>query len=156
MPIYGPVSRRTLIARLRSLGWDGPFVGGGEHPQLMTNGPAEVLSALQQARVEKLVMTDDFSAPGWADFSADVVDVGAIPDQHPTGGERGQIVSILVEDEMIRRALLSGAKTEVMLTAVPRPGAEDALPAAEESLPRSESARQLDGLGGVGALLRFG
>ena len=25
MPVYGPVSRRELIATLRRLGWDGPY-----------------------------------------------------------------------------------------------------------------------------------
>jgi predicted RNA binding protein YcfA (HicA-like mRNA interferase family) len=28
MPAFGPVSRKDLICRLRSLGFDGPYVGG--------------------------------------------------------------------------------------------------------------------------------
>jgi hypothetical protein len=38
MPAFGPISRRELVAALRRLGWDGPFVGGGKHPQFMTKG----------------------------------------------------------------------------------------------------------------------
>jgi predicted RNA binding protein YcfA (HicA-like mRNA interferase family) len=36
VPTFGPVSRREFIATLRRLGWDGPFTGGGKHPQYMT------------------------------------------------------------------------------------------------------------------------
>lgn len=38
MPVFGPVSRRELIAALRRLGWAGPFVGAGPHPEYMTKG----------------------------------------------------------------------------------------------------------------------
>lgn len=118
-------------------------------------GPSAVLNALQQNRVETLVMNDDFSAPGWADYSADIVGAGPIPDRHPAGGDRGQIVPIRVEDEIIRRAVLTGAKIEIVWTRMPPPADNGDLPDAGSPLPRVEAARQLDELGGVGALLRF-
>jgi hypothetical protein len=130
--------------------------GAIEADGLGAAGPAAVLSALQQVRVETLVMTDDFSEPGWADYSADVGGVGSIPDRHPVGGDRGQIVPILVEDELIRRAILTGATFKIVRTDVSAPRIEDGLPKAGEPLPRAEAAQQLDDLGGVGALLRFG
>ena len=33
MPKFPPVSRRKFVARLRELGFDGPFAGG-KHPQM--------------------------------------------------------------------------------------------------------------------------
>ena len=42
MPTFGPVSHRELIAALRRLGWDGPFVGGGKHPQFMAKGDRQL------------------------------------------------------------------------------------------------------------------
>jgi hypothetical protein len=42
MPAFGPVSHRELVAALRSLGWDGPFLGGGKHPQYMTKGERQL------------------------------------------------------------------------------------------------------------------
>jgi hypothetical protein len=118
-------------------------------------GPDAVLTALKQGQVETLVMNDDFAAVGWADYSADVAGIGAIPDRHPTGGERGQIVPIRAEDELIRRAILTGATYEIVRTEVPVPPAGEPVPRAEDERPRTDAGRQLDELGGVGALLRF-
>jgi predicted RNA binding protein YcfA (HicA-like mRNA interferase family) len=42
MPVYGPVSRRRLIATLRRLGWAGPVIGTGRHPQYMTKGDRQL------------------------------------------------------------------------------------------------------------------
>jgi predicted RNA binding protein YcfA (HicA-like mRNA interferase family) len=42
MPTFGPVSRRDLITTLHQLGWDGPFIGGGKHPQYMTKGERQL------------------------------------------------------------------------------------------------------------------
>lgn len=117
-------------------------------------GAADVLAALVGGRVETLVMVDDFSARGWADYTVDIAGAGEIPAEHPTGGERGQIVPIAVADEMVRRAVLTGAAIEVVQSGVPGPTAEDGVPRQHEP-PRTEAARQLDALGGVGALLRF-
>ncbi|HEY7031861.1 MAG TPA: hypothetical protein VH482_11055 [Thermomicrobiales bacterium] len=94
------------------------------------------VTALKHVGVETLVMPDDFSASGGADCWADVPGVGPIPDQHPTGGNRGQIVPIRVEDEMIRRAVLTGAKIEIVRTDVAAPQVEDGVPKGGEPLPR--------------------
>lgn len=42
MPAFGPISHRELVATLRKLGWDGPFIGGGKHPHYMTNGDRQL------------------------------------------------------------------------------------------------------------------
>jgi hypothetical protein len=118
-------------------------------------GAEAVLNALKQGQVETLVMTDDFVTAGWADYSADVAGIGGIPDQHPAGGDRGQIVPINVEDELIRRALVTGAKYEIVRTDVPPLAAGETVPRAADERPRTDAGRQLDELGGVGALLRY-
>jgi hypothetical protein len=38
MPAFGPIGRRELVAARRRLGWAGPFVGTGPHPEYMTKG----------------------------------------------------------------------------------------------------------------------
>ena len=40
MPAFGPISRRDLIAYLRNVGFDGPYVGGRH--QHMDNGQVKV------------------------------------------------------------------------------------------------------------------
>ena len=42
MPTFGPVSPRELVAALRTLGWEGPFVGGGKYPQFMTKAERQL------------------------------------------------------------------------------------------------------------------
>ncbi|HEU5432529.1 MAG TPA: hypothetical protein VFU81_12750 [Thermomicrobiales bacterium] len=117
-------------------------------------GAAAVLRALQNVQVETLVMVDDFTAPGWADYAAGIAGVGDIPDEHPTGGARGQIVPIRVEDEIIRRAVATGANIEIVHSREPGPDAASAIPDTNEAPPRTDAARLLDDIG-VGALLRF-
>lgn len=42
MPRFGPISRRDLISAFRALGWSGPFVGKGKHPEFMAKGARQV------------------------------------------------------------------------------------------------------------------
>ncbi len=42
MPRFGPLSRRDLIGAFRKLGWAGPFVGKGKHPEFMIKGERQV------------------------------------------------------------------------------------------------------------------
>jgi hypothetical protein len=123
--------------------------------ELGATGAAEVLRALQNAQVESLVMVDDFTAPGWADYAAGIAGVGAIPVGHPAGGDRSQMTPIPIEDEIIRRAIATGARIEIVQSSEPAPDAATGVPKADEPLPRTDAARRLDAMGGVAALLRF-
>ncbi|HET7091980.1 MAG TPA: hypothetical protein VFI22_00830, partial [Thermomicrobiales bacterium] len=129
--------------------------GAFEADGLAATGATAVLRALQNAQAETLVMVDDFTAPGWADFAAGVAGVGEIPAEHPTGGDRSQIVPVSIEDEIVRRAIATGAAIEIVHSREPGPDAAAAVPSAGEPMPRTEAARTLDDMGGVGALLRF-
>lgn len=47
MPAWGPVSRRTLIATLRKLGFDGPY-SGGKHEALARRFKVSTLVVLRR------------------------------------------------------------------------------------------------------------
>jgi hypothetical protein len=120
-------------------------------------GPEEVLAALQAGQVMTLVMTDDFSSQGWADYSLPVYGTGAKPKQHPAGGDTGDIVPIQLEEEIVRLALQTGADIEIVQSTVPisEMGEDIEIPESGAERPRTEAARSLDEVGGIGALLRF-
>jgi len=119
-------------------------------------GPVETLTALQAGQVITLVMNDDFSMPGWADYSFPVYGVGDLPADHPTGGDPGSIVPIDLEEEMVRLAFQFDADIEIVRTAEPITAGTMPNDATGGSLyPRVHAATALDELGGIGALLRF-
>ncbi|MDQ3045181.1 MAG: hypothetical protein M3R06_08540 [Chloroflexota bacterium] len=119
-------------------------------------GADDVLTALQTGQVMTLVMNDDFAGEGWADFTFPVYGAGAAPKEHPAGGDVGNIVPIALEEELVRLAILSSAEIEIVTTEVPISTDERAdVPDAADAQPRSDAARRLDELGGVGAILRF-
>ncbi|MDP9365881.1 MAG: host attachment protein [Chloroflexota bacterium] len=119
-------------------------------------GPVETLTALQAGQVMTLVMNNDFAAPGWADFTFPVYGAGEPPAEHPAAGDAANIVPVPLEEELVRLAFQTGAEIEIVRTAVPVGAAEQAdIPEADAPTPRAPAARQLDALGGVGALLRF-
>lgn len=123
---------------------------------LAASGVDATLSALQLGQVETLVISDDLHAAGWADFELNVFGSGLTPSQHPAGGDPDNIVPDSLEQELIRLALTTKADIEIVQTTSTRHAADlEAVPDAGEELPRSGAARQLDGLGAVGALLRF-
>jgi len=117
-------------------------------------GAEAVLTALQAGQVMTLVMNDDFSQPGWVDFTFPLYGVGEPPAEHPAGGAVANLVAISLEDELVRLAVQTGAEVDLIRTGVPA-GEADAIPAADTPPPRTEAARALDELGGVGAVLRF-
>jgi peptide subunit release factor 1 (eRF1) len=137
-----------LIDRIEN----GAGPGGGA-----VRGPDEILTALQTGQVMTLAMNEDFTAPGWADYSFPMYGVGAPPAAHPGGGHSANMVPVALEQEVIRLALQTGAESEIVKSAVPNSVLEDAeqLPDASAPVPRTEAARRLDALGGVGALLRY-
>ncbi len=128
------------------------LLGGGR----AVAGTVDVLNALQGGQVMKLVVNEDFAEHGWADFTFPVFGSGAIPAEHPTGGDVGNIVEVELEEEFIRLALQHGGGIEIVHTSVPMEIASDGtLPRATGEIPRSEPAGELDEVGGVAAILRF-
>ena len=119
-------------------------------------GAEAVLAALQAGQAETLLMVDDFTAEGWADFSLPTSGIGAVPTEHPLAGDLAALVAIAVEEELVRLAAKSGAAIQIVHTTV-TVGAADVqeIPAAGSLQPRTAAAAALDGFGGVGALLRF-
>lgn len=121
-----------------------------------TQGAEAVLRALAVGQAARLVMNDDFEAECWADYALPLFGIGASPREHPAGGDLANVVPTRVRDEMIRLALTSGASVQIVHTATPvtadeEPGDRQ----AGDAMPRSEPARILDTLGGVGAILRY-
>jgi hypothetical protein len=119
-------------------------------------GAEDTITALETGQVMTLVMNDDFSQPGWADYTLPLYGVGSAPGEHPAGGDVANLVPTRVEDEVVRLALQIGAEVQLVRSAVPV-GAEEQeqIPDADDPTPRSEAARALDELGGIGAILRY-
>ncbi len=115
-------------------------------------GAVAVIAALVGRQVDALVMNADFSAPGWIDYSLNIAGAGDIPAEHPAGGDVANIVAVDLGEEMIRKAVLSDVRIEIVET-LPSTNAELALGGVDQS--RAEAARRLDSLGGVAATLRF-
>ena len=127
-------------------------LGGG----LAVAGAIDVLRALRAHQVSKLIMNEDFTASGWADFGFPLRGVGPVPDEHPAGGDVKHIVSVDLQEEFVRLALQSGGAIEFVHTEVPvEIDPDKPLPQATGELPRTDAAVALDRIGGVGALLRF-
>jgi hypothetical protein len=119
-------------------------------------GAVDTITALETGQVMTLVMNDDFSQPGWADYTLPLYGVGSPPGEHPAGGDVANLVPTRVEDEVVRLALQLGAEVQLVRSAVPVGGEEqEQIPDADEPTPRSEAARSLDELGGIGAILRY-
>jgi hypothetical protein len=121
-------------------------------------GSDEVLAALQAGQVMTLVMTDDFSKPGWADYSMHLFGAGKKPKRHPGGGDAKQMVPVQLEEEVVRLALQTGADIEIVQAVVPMEAMNDEdmeIPDAGSEPPRTEAAQSLDEVGGIGALLRY-
>jgi hypothetical protein len=119
-------------------------------------GAVDTITALETGQVMTLVMNDDFSQPGWADYTLPLYGVGSPPGEHPAGGDVANLVPTTVEDEVVRLALQIGAEVQLVRSAVPV-GVEEQeqIPDADDPTPRSEAARALDELGGIGGILRY-
>jgi peptide subunit release factor 1 (eRF1) len=131
---------------------NGAGPGGGA-----VTGAVETLTALQTGQVMKLVMNDDFSAPGWADYTLPMYGTGEPPATHPAGGSVENIVGVALEEEVVRLALQVGAEIEIIHSTVSTADLDGTrpLPDADANPPRLEAAQALDRLGGVGAILRY-
>lgn len=117
-------------------------------------GAVDTLRALANGQVQMLVMNNDFSAPGWADYTLPLFGLGDIPAEHPAGGDIANLRVTKLEDEAVRLALLNGGTVELIQTTEPLT-AESGVPRAGGEMPRSGAATALDGLGGIGAVLRY-
>ena len=115
-------------------------------------GAVVVIAALVGRQVDALVMNADFTAPGWIDYSLNIAGAGDIPSEHPGGGDIANIVAVDLGEEMIRKAVLSNVRIEIVET-LPATDAEVTLGGGDQR--RAEAARRLDELGGVAATLRF-
>ena len=119
-------------------------------------GAEDTLTALQTGQVMTLVMNDDFSQPGWADYTMPLYGVGEVPRTHPAAGDVANLRPTSLADEAVRLALASGADVALITTAVPISSEElEHVPDADDATPRSEAALALDSLGGIGAILRY-
>ena len=117
-------------------------------------GAVDTLRALANGQVQMLVMNDDFSGTGWADYTLPLFGLGEIPAEHPAGGDVANLRVTKLEDEAVRLALLNGGTVELIQTTEPV-SADSDVPRAGGEIPRSRAATALDGLGGIGAVLRY-
>lgn len=137
----------AIIERLQNA------VGAGRQG---ATGAEDTLIALQAGQVETLIMNDDFSGTGWADYSLPAYGVGTLPERHPLGGDPSAIVPVTLEDEFVRLAIQSGASVMIIHSDVPVPDKEVRdLPDTEDGPPRTPASATLQDHGGVGALLRY-
>lgn len=117
-------------------------------------GAVDTLRALANGQVQMLVMNDDFSGTGWADYTLPLFGLGEIPAEHPAGGDVANLRVTKLEDEAVRLALLNGGTVELIQTTEPV-SADGNVPRAGGEIPRSRAATALDGLGSIGAVLRY-
>jgi hypothetical protein len=117
-------------------------------------GAVDTLRALAAGQVRTLVMNDDFTSDGWADYTLPLFGIGPVPDEHPAGGDVANLTQTKLEDEAVRLALINGGGVELIKTAEPMT-ADEGVPRAAEQIPRTEAAKALDDLGGIGAILRY-
>jgi hypothetical protein len=149
-PLVDEAERQREMASIQALR-DGRGPGGKA-----VVGAEETLTALETGQVLKLIINDDLSTPAWADFTLPVYGVGEPPAEHPAGGDVANMVPVPIGDLAIRLAVQSDADVELVRTAAPLSEEElTQIPDASAPLPRTEAALALDGLGGIGALLRF-
>ncbi len=149
-PLVAEAERRQEMDAVRAVR-DGVGAGGRG-----VAGAEDTLTALQTGQVMTLVMNDDFSQAGWADYTLPLYGIGNPPGEHPAGGDLANILPTTVEDEAVRLALQIGADVELVRSAVPVGQEEqERIPDADEPAPRSEAARSLDDIGGIGAILRY-
>jgi hypothetical protein len=117
-------------------------------------GAVDTLRALATGQVQMLVMNDDFTATGWADYTLPLFGMGDIPAEHPAGGDVANLRVTKLEDEAVRLALLNGGTVELIQTTEPL-SADSDVPRGGGEIPRGAAATALDGLGGIGAVLRY-
>ena len=117
-------------------------------------GVGDVLRALQTGQADELIMCDTFQASGWGDYEMHVFGAGDSPKEHPAGGDINNIVEVDLRNELVRLALASGAKVDIIHSTLP---VEDDAPvrSADDPFPKTRASQELEDMGGVGAVLRY-
>jgi peptide subunit release factor 1 (eRF1) len=103
-------------------------------------GSAKVLDMLVQGRVSHLVINEDFHEDGWVDFVQQRYGAGENRDVFAGAADKFEVVPIIVEEEMVRLAIRSGAEIHVIHTVVPMKDEDPnrALPEGERSRGRQQ------------------
>ncbi len=117
-------------------------------------GTVDVLNALRNGQVHRLLMTRGFAEKGWIDPEMQLFGIGDPPAEHPAGGDMSNILVVPLEEEMIRQAVQGGSQIEIVKGTPPLDPDAD-IPEAGQGPPRKEAVQPLDELGGVAAMLRF-
>lgn len=128
LPVIEQAERNREADSIRTL--DGALGAGNQGAA----GVDDVLMALESGQVMTLLCADDFEADGWADYDLNVYGAGAIPREHPAGGDVESLTPVDLAAEFVRLALSTGATVEI----VP-----------------SRTAARLHQHGGIGAILRY-
>lgn len=116
-------------------------------------GVNDVIQALQNGQVEKLVMLDTFDGDGWADYDMYVFGADNLPTEHPYGGEVTNLVAVDLKDELVRLAISTGANVDIIHSPLP---VEDDIEVPKDGEERiTDAAARLEEMGGVGAVLRY-
>jgi hypothetical protein len=118
-------------------------------------GSEETVVAVQTGQAQTLVMNEDYSEVGWADYTLPLIGVGPLPEEHPAGGDRANLVPTALEHELIRLALQRDSATVELVWTTPPVVVEGRVPDADDPKPREPAAVELDRAGGVAAILRF-
>jgi len=128
-------------------------IGAGEYG---AGGVTDVIAALQAGQVDTLLMVDDFTGIGWADFGFPSYGTGEPPTVHPLAGDVADIVAVDLRELLVFLALATDADIHIIHSAAPVPdrvAESDRERADVES--RLPAAAALDEIDGVGAILRF-
>ena len=104
LPVVEQVERDREAEAVSSLG---DAIGADERGLA---GVDETLEALQSGQVAMLLITDDFAAPGWADYALGYVRAGESPAAHPLGGDLANITPVNVADELVRSCARGGSR----------------------------------------------
>ncbi len=121
----------------------------------VATGSDDVMDALSVGRVMKLVLLEDFHEDGWADFANGRYGVGLPNDVFDGWSGPFEAAPIIVEEEMVRLAIATGAEVDVIHTAVPVEAMDPESIPGDGEIPRSDAAMVLDRFGGVAAILRY-
>ncbi|MCC6313255.1 MAG: host attachment protein [Thermomicrobiales bacterium] len=128
--------------------------GAGPGDRSVT-GPVDTLTALQTGQVMTLVLNDDASVAGWADFTLGLYGVGTVPAVHPAGGNPANLVAVNLVQEAVRLALQFDADVEVIKTDPTSEEGHGRERVVTATRPRADAAKSMDEFGGIGAVLRF-
>ena len=77
-------------------------------------GVEPTLNALQLGQVKTLIMSSEFSMPGWADYANNLYGTGPVPDAHPIGGNLDDLHEVNLAEEIVRLTVVTDAEGEII------------------------------------------